>query len=341
MKNPKWLWLLGIIFVLLTGCQESDQAAQPTNKNDSALNADVVDEHGGISGLDKMENYFQQVGKKEKGDLRVVSYTIEGDPILTDLAYDGKQIEVKHDSTRDQYGSGGVDTFQCGKLKQEENPTNLSYYLTDCDGVQGNMWDILTASYDVQRQDVFEVELRYGKEGEKQTIELNDEDKQEVYKQLVLANYLNSKPESDECPKEKQADNYFMKVKINGGNHTLNWNACGSHERSKPFTDIAEYIIHASQNPAKSNENVIYGYIMEVKENQILIGKDLTATDLVSLEKVKGEELSNFNITFLYVETEDAEEFSEGDKIVMKVDEVLEEGSPGRVRASDIKKITE
>jgi Protein of unknown function (DUF3221) len=130
-------------------------------------------------------------------------------------------------------------------------------------------------------------------------------------------------------------------VKINGGNHTLNWNACGSHERSKPFTDIAEYIIHASQNPAKSNENVIYGYIMEVKENQILIGKDLTATDLVSLEKVKGEELSNFNITFLYVETEDAEEFSEGDKIVMKVDEVFEEGSPGRVRASDIKKITE
>ncbi len=348
MQHPKWLWIFAIILVFLTACNESNQTAEPiaepTEENDSELNPDVVNMHGGISGLDKMENYYQQVEKQKEGDLRVVSYTIEGDPIITDLAYDGKKINVTHDYTRDQYGNGAIDTFQCGKLKREENPTNLAYYLTDCEGVKGGIWGVLETSYDVNRQDVFEVELRYGlKEGEKQTIELNDEDKQEVYKQLVLVNYLQSKPTSDDCPKGKQVDNYLMKVKINGGNHTLNWNACGSHESSKPFTDIAEYIIHASQHPEKSNENenVVYGYIIEVKENEILIGEDLTAADLVSLEKVKEEDLSNLNITFLYVETEDAKEFSEGDKIVMKVDEVLEEGSPGRVVASDIKKITE
>ncbi|MCR8851041.1 DUF4362 domain-containing protein [Rossellomorea sp. SC111] len=342
MGKQKWLWMLGIILFLLTGCQESNQAAQPPDENDSELNADVVNVHGGITGLDKMENYFQQVEKEKKGDLRVVSYTIEGDPILTDLAYDGKHINVTFDYTRDQYGNGEVKSFQCGKLKREENPTNLSYYLTGCEGVKGETWGVLETSYDVKRQDAFEVELRYGaKEGEKQTIQLNDEDKQEVYKQLVLANYLDSKPTSDECLKGKKADNYLMKVKINGGNRTLNWNACGSHESSKPFTDIAEYIIHASKHPTKTSENVVYGYILEVEENQILIGEDLTAADLVSLEKVEGEELSNYDITFLYVETGDAQEFSEGDKIVMKVDEVLEEGSPGRVKASDIKKITE
>ncbi len=341
MVTQKWVWILAVILFILTGCGESDQAAQPTDEADSELNADVVDMHGGITGLDNMENYFHQVKKGEKGDLRVIHYTIEGDPIVTDLSYDGNHIEVKNDFTRDQYGNGGVDTFQCGKLKREENPTNLSYYLTDCDGVQGKMWDILTASYDVQRQDVFEVDLRYGKEGERQTIKLKDKDKQEVYKQLVLANYLNSKPTSDECPKGKQADNYFMQVKINGGNQTLNWNACGSHESSKPFTVIAEYIIHSSKHPSKNNENVIYGYIMEIQENQILIGEDLTATDYESLKKVKREELANFVMTFLYVETEDAQEFSEGDKIVVEVDEVLEEGSLGRVSASDIKKISE
>jgi Domain of unknown function (DUF4362)/Protein of unknown function (DUF3221) len=346
MKQPKWLWIFAIILVFLTACNESNQTAEstaePAEENDSELNADVVDMHGGISGLDKMENYFQQVKKQEKGDLRVVSYTIEGDPILTDLAYDGKHINVTFDHTRDQYGNGEMKSFQCGKLKREENPTNLSYYLTDCEGGKGGTWGVLETSYDVKRQDVFEVELRYGaKEGEKQTIQLNDEDKQEVYKQLVLANYLNSKPTSDECPKEKQADNYLMKVKINGGGRTLNWNACESHESSKPFTDIAEYIIYASKHPTETSENVVYGYILEVKGNQILIGEDLTAADLVSLERVKGEDLANMNITFLYVETEDAEEFSEGDKIVMKVDEVLEEGSPGRVRASDIQTITE
>lgn len=346
MQHQKWLWVLAIILVFLTACNESNQTAgptaEPTEENDSELNADVVNMHGGISGLDNMENYFQMVKKQKKGDLRVVSYTIEGDPILTDLAYDGKQIDVTFDYTRDQYGDGKVESFQCGKLNREENPTNLSYYLTGCEGVKGETWGVLETSYDVKRQDVFEVELRYGpKEGEKQTIQLNDEDKQEVYKQLVLANYLDSKPTSDECPKGKQADNYLMKVKINGGGRTLNWNACGSHESSKAFTDIAEYIIYASKHPTKTSENVVYGYILEVKENQILIGEDLTAADLVSLEKVKDEGLENLNITLLYVETEDAEEFSEGDKIVMKVDEVLEESSPGRVRASDIQTITE
>ena len=245
MQHPKWIWIFVIYLVLLTGCQNPNEISQPTGFVDSELNADVVDVHGGISGLDKMEHFFQQVGKQKKGDLRVVSYTIEGDPILTDLAYDGKQIKVKDDSTRDQYGSGGVDTFQCGKLKKEENPTNMTYYLMDCDGTRGDMSDVLTVSYNVKEQDVFEVELTYGEEDEKQTIELNDEDKQEVYKQLVLANYLNTKPSSETCTKDEQPDTYSMHVKINGADRTFEWDSCESNEESNTFTDIAEYIIHA------------------------------------------------------------------------------------------------
>lgn len=339
MVTQKWVWILGAILFILTGCQESDQAAQPTDEDDSELNADVVDVHGGITGLDNMENYFQQVEKQKKGDLRVVSYTIEGDPILTDLAYDGKQINVKYDYTRDQYGSGEVDTFHCEKLKREENSTNLSYYLTDCDGTHGDMRDVLTVSYNVQRQDVFEVELTYGKEGGKQSIELNDDDKQEVYKQLVLANYLNENPRDESCSKEEEIIPYSMRVKINGADHTLKWLSCTSSEKANKFTNIAEYIIHVSKNPKESSEDVIYGYIMAVEDNQILIGQDLTATDYESLKNVKAEGLGNYIFTFVYIETDGAQDFSEGDKIAVEVDRVLDDGSPGRVKGGDIEKI--
>lgn len=342
MVTQKWVWILAVILFILTGCGESDQAAQPADGEGSELNADVIDMHGGITGLDNMENYFQQVEKDENGDLRVIHYTIEGDPIITDLSYDGHYIEVKNDFTRDQYGNGGVDTFQCRKMNKEENPTNLTYYLTGCKGTHGDMSEVLTVSYNVKRQDVFEAELSYGENGQKQkTIQLNEKDKQEVYKQLVLANYLNSKPSSDACTKEKQTDTYSMYVKINGADRTFNWKSCESSEKTNKFTDIAEYIIHSFENPTQTSENVIYGYVMEVEENQILIGEDLTATDYESLKNVKREELANFVMTFLYVETENAQGFSEGDKIVVEVDEMLEEGSLGRVSASDIKKISE
>ena len=341
MGNQKWLWILGIIFLLLTGCQGADQTAEPTDGDDSELGADVVDMHGGITGMDKMENYFQQVEKKEKGDLRLVYYSIEGDPILKDLSYDGKRIKVKNDYSRDQYGNGGVDTFQCGKMKKEENPTNLTYYLTDCEGTHGDMSDVLTVSYNVKQQDVFDVELTYGKNGEKQSIELNDEEKQEVYKQLVLANYLNTKLSSDTCPKESQPDTYSMHVKINGADRTFKWDSCESSKESKKFTNIAEYIIHASEKTNVSSENIIYGYILSIENNQLLIGEDMTAIDYESMKNVKPEELGNYIFTILYVETDDVEEFSEGDKVAVEVYEVVEEGSPGRVRAGDIKKIIE
>jgi Domain of unknown function (DUF4362) len=341
MDTQKWAWILGVILFLLTGCQESDQAAQPTDGVDSELNADVVDMHGGITGLENMENYFQQVSENTKGDLRVTHYTIEGDPIVTDLSYDGKQIHVKFDYTRDQYGNGGVDTFQCGKLKREENSTNLSYYLKECDGVQGDMWEVLTASYNVKRQDVFEVELTYGEDGKKHTIEVDEEDKQEIYKQLVLANYLNSKPSSDRCPKEEQTDSYSMNVKINGADRTFIWKSCENNTESTPFTDIAEYIIQVSENPTESSENIIYGYILSIEDNQLFIGEDLTAFDYEMVKDLKPEAVDGYIFNFLYVETDEAQDFSEGDKIAVEVDRVIDEGSPPRVSAGNIEKVNE
>ncbi len=107
MKDHKWLWMLALFIFIITGCQNHD--SDLTSKEvKNELNADVVDTHGGVDGLDNMETFYQQVQKNKEADLRVIHYTTEGDAIVTDLTYDGQQINVEDDSTRDQFGSGSV-----------------------------------------------------------------------------------------------------------------------------------------------------------------------------------------------------------------------------------------
>ena len=58
-------------------------------------------------------------------DLRIVHYTAEGDPILTDLTYNRESLEVKNDTTRDTYGSGEIRTNSCSNMIKEVNPLIL------------------------------------------------------------------------------------------------------------------------------------------------------------------------------------------------------------------------
>jgi hypothetical protein len=45
-----------------------------------------------------------------------VSDIKEGDPILSDINFNGEQLEVTRDNTRDEYGSNEIKTFNCEPL---------------------------------------------------------------------------------------------------------------------------------------------------------------------------------------------------------------------------------
>lgn len=63
-------------------------------------NVDVVNAHGSIEGLERMQKFYEDIQNVVPADLRIVHYTIEGDPIVTDLTYNGESLEVKLDTTR-------------------------------------------------------------------------------------------------------------------------------------------------------------------------------------------------------------------------------------------------
>jgi hypothetical protein len=341
MKISKRLTLLALVILIITGCSTSEDGTVDSSSNGTKfeLNADVIDTHGGVEGLGAMENFYQQVKKGKEGKLRVVQYTIEGDPLITDLDYDEEQIHVKFDTTRDKFGSGEVTTSTCGQLVREENPTNLSYYMTECKGASSDISQVLQVSYDVKQQDLFEVQLKYGPELEN-TVDVREPNKQEVYKKLVLANYLDVDPLDNKCDDQEKAQSYYMHVKINGGERTYRWASCDSSEDAKNLTEIAQYIIDADKNPPQNNENIIYGYVISVEDNQLFVGEDLTAADYQWVKDVSKEELlDGYNIPFIYIETENAGDFSAGEKIAVELDGGIQETYPPRAKAKEMEKV--
>jgi hypothetical protein len=259
-----------MLIISLVACSETSSPSdaggtQPTVKG--VEDVDVLNTHGGIEGLERMQEFYEKLQKGIASDLRIVHYTIEGDPMITDLTFNGDSLEVKHDFTRDAYGSGEIIINSCLKMIEEDNSTNLSYTAIDCSGVPEGKDEILQINYNMSEQDLFELELKYGVKLENEintltkttkkeisateTEEMSDFEmpesvKQEVYKKLVFANYLAEKELKAKCEKE-DAMNYQLKVHINGGQREFHWSACDLTVDGVKLTEIAEYMIENSK----------------------------------------------------------------------------------------------
>nr|WP_261306588.1 DUF4362 domain-containing protein [Paenibacillus andongensis] len=100
--------------------------------------------HLGPMNPEKMDSFLTDFEKQKASRLRITTYTEEGDPILSDLYYDGKQINYTFDNTRDKHGGNqkGKDRTSCNKIekrsvKREGSTKGLEYILTDCKEIIG------------------------------------------------------------------------------------------------------------------------------------------------------------------------------------------------------------
>jgi PBP1b-binding outer membrane lipoprotein LpoB len=117
MKRIIWFTLL---LLLMSGCSY--------NPSDE----DIVDTHDQITNLDKFMTFIKNVNDRKEDKIRVVRYTIEGDPMLHDLDYDGEIITSTTDTTRDEYGKGSVITADCTSIDVIETIEGTEYNLSGC-----------------------------------------------------------------------------------------------------------------------------------------------------------------------------------------------------------------
>ncbi|WP_180955406.1 DUF4362 domain-containing protein [Peribacillus deserti] len=62
---------------------------------------DVVAANIGVTNIELLDQFVENVQKNKKDSVRVIHYTMEGDPIFQTLHFNGKNIDYTYDSTED------------------------------------------------------------------------------------------------------------------------------------------------------------------------------------------------------------------------------------------------
>lgn len=114
-------WLIVMFVLLLVGCEYK------------LSSTDIVNSHGDITNLAIFERFVENVNQGFEDEIRIVTYTIEGDPLLHELQFDGEELLSTIDTRHDEFGSGNVDTTTCKFIVAKENNDQIDYELRGCE----------------------------------------------------------------------------------------------------------------------------------------------------------------------------------------------------------------
>ena len=122
MKKASFIFLL-LILLICMGCSKNIKPIfnnKPYPSETAIKNGDVVRTNNGIShNIERLEKFTENVKKKSKDKIRITQYTDEGGAILTDLDYDGKQINYTYDTTRDGFGARTIEKKKFNNIYQD------------------------------------------------------------------------------------------------------------------------------------------------------------------------------------------------------------------------------
>lgn len=146
--------------VMPTGEPASEPAEVPSGTEPTAeypsnmaiANGDYVNVHGEIYNAEVMDHFLASVAALEEAALRTVEYTVEGDPILTDVSYDGAVFTVTVDTTRDAFGPQETYTNRYARLETVYLPEQdiTEYRLEGPEGMdQDRPLDYIVLKYDL------------------------------------------------------------------------------------------------------------------------------------------------------------------------------------------------
>ncbi|WP_349288078.1 DUF4362 domain-containing protein [Pseudoalteromonas sp. BZP1] len=107
-----------------------------------------------ITNLNTFEIFLDNVKQGKEDNIRIVSYTDEGDPIIKDVNYDGTSIYAETDFTRDKFGTSRVESISCNSIDSKVTVTpekSEEYFLSECEPSQpsGNLWSHPLTVYEV------------------------------------------------------------------------------------------------------------------------------------------------------------------------------------------------
>lgn len=131
-----------LVILVLTGCTrygefplcyvDLGEPSAPVTRDSINEDEDVIQHGYKLLNVEKLDEFFM----RKSGYLRVVRYTVEGDPIFHDLWYEDGRVLVRVDNTLDGFGVPLIETYSCSSLHKEETNSWIHYALSRCSGEQ-------------------------------------------------------------------------------------------------------------------------------------------------------------------------------------------------------------
>ncbi|MEM5609607.1 DUF4362 domain-containing protein [Bacillus thuringiensis] len=136
--NRKRTSFICLFLFILVACSPSNTTIDKKN--------DVIVKGTRISNLDKFENFVLNVEQREVDKIRIVQYTLEGDPIFQTLEYSGNDIFYVSDNRKDKFAGKdkGLHKDSCKSIVKEQRESESTYRLIDCMNEAGrNGYDLV------------------------------------------------------------------------------------------------------------------------------------------------------------------------------------------------------
>jgi Domain of unknown function (DUF4362) len=130
--------------LLLLACQTIEEPAAKLADYKPSED-DIVSMHGDIENLHRFLSFITNVQQGSEDTIRVVSYTEEGDAILHDVEFDGKEIHYILDTRRDGFGPRTIEERECKSVDIDNGEKRTDYALSGC-GWKTEDYSILTIS---------------------------------------------------------------------------------------------------------------------------------------------------------------------------------------------------
>ena len=133
MRIIAGFFILSLI-LFVSGCNSEEKSTDMNiNKNSippyTKTSDDIIDNHGNLENKERFHKFFNNVEQGIDDSIRVVRYTIEGDPIIYSYEFENEVINVTIDTRRDGYGQGNVIHTICTSIKDNER---TNYELEGC-----------------------------------------------------------------------------------------------------------------------------------------------------------------------------------------------------------------
>lgn len=138
------LYNLTVRAVMLVACVLLVSGCNSYSLKDALKNDDMITGLSGDVNIARLDAFINDVTANKQTQIRITSFTIEGDAVISDLTYETGTIKYTYDNSRDKHGRKNKGKYQtqcaaieAGESTAAEEQTGIRYFLTGCSEMIG------------------------------------------------------------------------------------------------------------------------------------------------------------------------------------------------------------